>query len=144
MISKSLKETEKIAKVFLHKLLKTQKGPGALVVGLSGELGAGKTAFTKLAAKLLGIKDKISSPTFVIQKKYSLKRKGYKYFFHLDAYRLKNKKELLHLGWDELIGGQEHLIFIEWPENVAGALPPGSKIIYITTDQRGHRNFKLK
>ena len=145
MISKSIEETEKIAKVFLDKILKDKKmRKGAMVVALSGGLGVGKTAFTKAAAKHLRIKNKISSPTFVIQKKYPLKLKNYKYLFHLDAYRLKNKKELLRLRWGEIINDKEHLIFIEWPENVSKALPVDTKFIYITADKKGHRNFKLK
>ena len=115
MLSKNPKETEKIAKLFLEKILKTKpRIEGALLVALSGDLGAGKTAFTQSVAKHLGVKNKISSPTFVILKKYPIKKlKNYKFFFHLDAYRLKNENELLHLGWEEIIGNKEHLVFIE-------------------------------
>ena len=82
MISKNPKETEKIAQVFLDKILNNKKRrSGALVVALSGDLGAGKTAFTKAAGKHLGIKEKISSPTFVIIKSYELRIKNYKNFF---------------------------------------------------------------
>lgn len=145
MLSKNPKETKKIAKVFLKKLLKNKKGKNALVVGLSGNLGAGKTAFTKFAGKHLGIKSKIYSPTFVIMKKYPIKLKGYKFFFHLDAYRLKNKKELMHLGWGDIIKDKEHLIFIEWPENVAKAMPSHARFIHITHGKKeNHRVFKLK
>lgn len=148
MLAKNIKDTNKIAKIFLHKLLKSKKKrPGALVVGLSGELGAGKTAFTKLVAKHLGIKNKVSSPTYVIMKKYvihSSKSKTPKFFFHLDAYRLKTEKELLSLGWAEMIKDQEHLIFIEWPENVWKAMPQGARFVYIKSDKNSYRNFKLQ
>lgn len=156
MLSKSIKETHKIAKIFLDKLLKNRKnGPGALVVGLSGDLGAGKTAFTKSVAKHLGIKNKIHSPTFVIIKKYPvaeqvhygagpIKKIPYKFFFHIDAYRLKTEKELLHLGWEKIIGNKEHLIFIEWPENVSKIIPSNARFIYISDGKKdSHRNFKL-
>jgi tRNA threonylcarbamoyladenosine biosynthesis protein TsaE len=155
MISKSIKETEKIAKIFLDKLLKIpRKHKGALIVGLSGDLGTGKTAFTKFIAKHLGIKNKVFSPTYVILKKYSLplprgsaqRARGfnYKFFFHMDAYRLESEKELLNLGWEEIINNDEHLIFIEWPENISKALPSHSKFIFIKHKNDKHRDFKFR
>ena len=114
------------------------------MVGLSGDLGAGKTAFTKSVTKHLGIKDRVFSPTYVILKKYPIKSKKYKFFFHLDAYRLENEKELLNLGWEEIINNKEHLIFIEWPENISKAMPSHSKFVYISSDENGYRNFELK
>lgn len=145
MISKDVKETSVIAKKFLAKMLKTSSTKDkALVVCLSGNLGTGKTAFTKAIAQHLNIKNKISSPTFVIIKKYPLKNKKHRFFFHLDAYRLKNEKELLRLGWEDIIGNKEHLVFIEWPENVFGVIPPNAKFVYITHTKNGHRNFRFK
>lgn len=155
MLSKSIKETEKIAEKFLDGLFRdANRKKGALVVGLSGELGAGKTAFTKAIAKHLGVKDRVFSPTFVIIKKYALsppkgsaqKTKGpdFKFLFHIDAYRLKNEKEVKNLGWEEIMGNQEHLVFIEWPENISKALPKNSKTVYISTNKDGHRKFKFR
>lgn len=146
MLSKNIKETEEIAKLFLEKILKTKpKNEGALVVALSGDLGAGKTAFTQSVAKHLGIKEEIKSPTFVIYKKYYIKKLGvYKFMFHIDAYRLKNAKELLYLGWEEIINNKEHLVFIEWPENVSKIIPKGAKFVYISHNKNGSRNLKFK
>ena len=146
MLSKNTKETTKIAKIFLNKILKKKKEhQNALVVCLSGDLGAGKTTFIQAVAKHLGIKNKVSSPTFVIMKKYPLKNfNDYKFLFHLDAYRLEHEKELLHLGWKEIIDKKEHLIFIEWPENVSKIIPANAKIVHISHTKNGHRNFKLK
>ncbi|MBI3888268.1 tRNA (adenosine(37)-N6)-threonylcarbamoyltransferase complex ATPase subunit type 1 TsaE [Candidatus Nomurabacteria bacterium] len=144
-ISKNTKETGEIAKIFLEKILKTSaKQKGALVVALSGDLGAGKTAFTQAVGKHLGLKDKIKSPTFVIFKKYKIKSKKYKFLYHFDAYRLKNEKELLHLGWEEIIGNKEHIVFIEWPENVSGVIPSNARYIYISHKEKGHRSLELK
>ncbi len=142
MISRSSKETEKIAKEFLIGL--TPLKNKATVVGLYGELGTGKTTFTKSVAKILGIKSKVNSPTYVIMKSYKLKGKSYKNLFHIDAYRLKNEKELLHLGWNEIIENKEHLVFIEWPENVIKALPKKHHQIHITHTKEGHRKFRIK
>jgi len=146
MISKNIAETEKIAKIFLEKILeKENKKNGATVVCLSGDLGAGKTAFTQAVGKHLGIKNKITSPTFVIMKKYPIgKTSGVKFLFHLDAYRLKNEKELLHLGWEEIIGNKEHLVFIEWPENVRKIIPANARFVYISHKENGQRILELK
>ncbi|MFA5936396.1 MAG: tRNA (adenosine(37)-N6)-threonylcarbamoyltransferase complex ATPase subunit type 1 TsaE [Candidatus Paceibacterota bacterium] len=144
MISKNLKETKAIAKIFFDKILKNQKRKNALVVGLSGDLGAGKTVFVKAVAKLLKIKNKVFSPTYVIIKNYELRITNYKKFFHIDAYRLKNEKELLLLGWEEIVSNKENLVFIEWPENIHKAIPSNARYIYITHTENGHRDFKLK
>lgn len=132
ILSKSLKETDVLAKVFLEKLL-SQKNSATIVV-LSGDLGSGKTTFVQSIARLLGIKDHITSPTFVIMKKFTIYdspnesklRTGQARFAiltHIDAYRLKNGEELKKLGWTEIIADPQNLIFIEWPENVADAVP---------------------
>ena len=142
MISHSSKETQKIARGFLIKLSPMKNG--ATVVGLFGELGTGKTTFTQFVAKELKIKRKVNSPTFVIIKRYALKNGKYKNFFHLDAYRLKNERELLHLGWNEIVSKKEHLIFIEWPENILKALPQKHHQIHISHTKEGHRKFKIK
>jgi tRNA threonylcarbamoyladenosine biosynthesis protein TsaE len=143
--SKNLKETEQIARNFLEKILQVKKShKGALVVGLVGDLGAGKTAFTQAIAKYLGIKSKLSSPTFVIMKKYPLKNKKYDFLFHLDAYRLKNEKELLYLGWEEIINDGENIVFIEWPENVSKVMPKHAKYIHISDQKDGQKSFHFK
>ncbi len=161
IISQNTKQTAKIAKDFICELLlksppslKLRRGEGATVVCLSGELGAGKTSFTGAVAKYLGVKRKVNSPTFVIMKRYSLplprgstqraRVSIFKNLFHLDAYRLKNAKELLHLGWEEIIKNPEHLVFVEWPENVAGAIPKKHHKINIAHTREGHRSFKIK
>lgn len=146
MLAKNVKETAEIAKILLTEIVNNKNEKlGATIVGLSGDLGAGKTAFIQAVAKHLGINDKVISPTFVIMKKYTLRNsKDHKFLFHLDAYRLKNEKELLYLGWEEIIGDKNHLVFIEWPENVSKIMPAHSRFIYISTDKNGHRNLELR
>lgn len=145
-IIKNKKEMAETAKIFLGEMLKKHPKNGkALVVGLSGDLGAGKTTFVQSIAKHLNIKNKITSPTFVIIKKYKIKNlKGYEFLFHLDAYRLKNEKELYYLGWEDIIKNKEHLVFIEWPENVPKAIPPRTRCIHISHAENEHRKIKLK
>jgi len=140
-ISKNTKETKQIAKDFILKLRSQNK---ATIVGLYGDLGAGKTTFVSAVAKSLGVKRKVASPTFIIMKKYPLAYFGFKYLYHIDAYRLKNEKELLHLGWKEIISKQEHLVFIEWPERVLKALPKKHSKIEIVHTEGGYRKFRIK
>ncbi len=141
-VSKNLQETNKIAKLFADKILQN-KISGALVVGLSGDLGTGKTAFTKALAKHLGIREKVDSPTFVIMRKYNLKNQKHKALLHFDAYRLKDEKELLNLGWQGIIGNKDHLIIIEWPENVKKVLPKNTQYIYFTHNEGDSRILEL-
>jgi tRNA threonylcarbamoyladenosine biosynthesis protein TsaE len=145
-VAKNLIETGKIAKLFLDKVLKAKRKheTNALVIGLSGDLGAGKTAFVKEIGKHLGIVEKIHSPTFIIMKRYELKRKKFAYFYHIDAYRLKSEDEILSLGWHEIVNDPENLIFIEWPENISKIIPKGAHVIYISTNEKGIRKFRLK
>ena len=159
-ISNGIKETKQIAKDFL-KVISVNKN-GATMVCLYGDLGTGKTTFSQFIGKELGIKRKINSPTFVIMKKYNLRTspqpspdkgegRNLKYFVHIDAYRLKNEKELEVLGWSELISNKENLIFIEWPEKIIKAIPKKHHKIHISHlpagrhgTKEGHRKFKIK
>lgn len=123
-VSKNLKETENLAVQFVRDILKQKKRTSATVVGLSGELGSGKTAFVKGVARALGVRNTVTSPTFVLEKIYKLPpRKAFSKLVHIDAYRLDHKKELTALNWDEVTQDPEALVLIEWPECVKGALP---------------------
>ena len=126
MLSDSVQKTREIAKEFLSALKKSDK---AVVVGLRGDLGSGKTAFVKMVAEHLGLKGTLSSPTFVIEKIYKLKNKNFNHLIHIDAYRLEDGEELKMLGWDEISADSNNLIFIEWPENVENILPSQTKFI---------------
>lgn len=100
---------------------------GATVVTLSGDLGAGKTAFTKEFGNLLGIPhDQITSPTFVIMKIFEIHNSKFEHLIHIDAYRLENEQELVSLGWKDIIEDPKNLILIEWPEMVKGLIPEGA------------------
>jgi tRNA threonylcarbamoyladenosine biosynthesis protein TsaE len=99
---------------------------GATILALSGDLGAGKTTFTKGIAKALGVESEVTSPTFVIEKIYSLKNQKWERLIHIDMYRLNSAEELPAIGWDEFSKDPSNLIVIEWPEQVEGAIPPGA------------------
>lgn len=106
---------------FAHSLVPR---PQALIVALSGEFGAGKTTFVQGMAEALGVKEKVTSPTFVIEKAYELEHQAFSRLIHIDAYRLKGSHELEVLGWKEIVRDPGNLILIEWPERVAACIPP--------------------
>lgn len=129
-VSHSLEETAQIAQKWLQLISEknaTNK-KGATIIGLSGHLGAGKTAFTKCVAKDIGITEDVTSPTFVIMKMYPVDKAKmvkdllpnfpWKKLIHIDAYRLEQGKELAALKFAELVKDLGNLILIEWPENV--------------------------
>jgi tRNA threonylcarbamoyladenosine biosynthesis protein TsaE len=102
----------------------------ALLIGLSGELGAGKTAFVQHAARELGIEASVASPTFVIEKIYPIEgNPKFDRLVHIDAYRLEKGSELLALGWVESYKDPRNLILLEWPERVRDILPPDCPIV---------------
>jgi len=123
----SIKETEKVAKNFVEEITRAERArrnnQNALIVGLYGDLGSGKTTFVKGIAKVFGLEKTITSPTFVIEKIYKLKNQVLDNLIHIDAYRLKSGDELLSLGWEEISKNPKNIIFIEWPENVNDILP---------------------
>ena len=126
--AKNLAELRVLAEGFLTRLGELPQTGEALVVGLTGDLGAGKTAFTKCVADILGVADTITSPTFILEKIYPISEN--KYFgsritklVHIDAYRLDDGNEMRALDWGSVIKDEHALVLLEWPEQVATALP---------------------
>lgn len=96
----------------------------ATVIGLSGDLGAGKTTLVQALAKELGITEMVTSPTFVIAKWYETNVSSWKTLIHIDAYRIEDEDELIPLGWEDMINTPETLIVVEWPEKIRLSIPP--------------------
>jgi tRNA threonylcarbamoyladenosine biosynthesis protein TsaE len=123
ILSKSLEETEQIARKFLENISQI-KNNKAVTVGFFGDLGSGKTTFTQFVGKLLGVKEVMTSPTFVIEKIYNLDGQfGFEKLIHIDAYRLESGRELLSLNFEETLKDSKNIILIEWPERVEDVLP---------------------
>lgn len=101
----------------------------AVVICLTGELGAGKTAFVKALARSLGIKGEVMSPTFILHQAYDFPARDGRLagtLHHLDTYRLKAPQAaFLDLGFQDLIKEPRAIICIEWGERVAELLPEG-------------------
>ncbi|MEX2010462.1 MAG: tRNA (adenosine(37)-N6)-threonylcarbamoyltransferase complex ATPase subunit type 1 TsaE [Parcubacteria group bacterium] len=138
--SKSTDETQKIAHEFVESLKFRDK---AVVVGLSGDLGSGKTTFSKFVGEALGVKDPIQSPTFLIEKIYELHKTPWQHLIHIDAYRLDYEGELLQLGWKEIISKPQNLILVEWAEKVGGIMPEDSIQIRFTFIDENTREIEI-
>ncbi len=120
-ITESAGETQKIGADFAKKILGLQIKDRAVVVGLEGDLGSGKTTFLQGFAKGLGIKEKILSPTFVIMKRFKMPRG--KNFVHIDTYRINQPEEILEIGFKEIIENPKNIVAVEWPEKIKKYLP---------------------
>jgi len=123
IVTKSSEETKKAGMVLGQNLGREPLSNKAFIIALKGDLGSGKTTFIQGLALGLKIKENILSPTFVIQKDFSLRLKNFKNLYHIDAYRLKNPGELLELGFKDLIRNPENLIIIEWADKIKKILP---------------------
>jgi len=144
IVSHSAKETQKIARLLIQTL-KKQKSQKPHLFALKGNLGAGKTTFIQGAAKALKIKEKVLSPTFIIMRRFPLsKNSGYQNFYHFDCYRLNKPKEILVLGFKEIISDPLNLIFIEWPERIKKIIPPNAVSIEFKIKSKGEREIIIK
>ncbi|MBE6973549.1 MAG: tRNA (adenosine(37)-N6)-threonylcarbamoyltransferase complex ATPase subunit type 1 TsaE [Ruminococcaceae bacterium] len=91
---------------------------GGAVIAYTGDLGAGKTAFTRGLARGLGISGQVTSPTFTIVNEYEGGRLP---LFHFDMYRLGSSDELFDIGWEDYLA-RNGVCAVEWSENVDDAL----------------------
>lgn len=125
--TKNEKETYSLGKEFGESL------KGGEIIGLIGDLGAGKTSFTKGVANALSIKNTVTSPTFVIMKAYE----GRKKLVHIDAYRLTGYSDLRSIGIEDHLNNNT-IIIIEWADRLKDELPFAIRNITfeITDDSR--------
>jgi tRNA threonylcarbamoyladenosine biosynthesis protein TsaE len=122
-LSKSAGQTKKLGESLAKELLKEKEQKGAFVLGLEGDLGGGKTTFLQGFARGLGIKQKILSPTFIIMRKFEIRNSKFKYFYHIDCYRIQKVKEILDLGFKEILSRPENIVAVEWAEKISKILP---------------------
>ena len=151
-ISKTEKETYQIAAKLAKKL------KGGEIIALEGDLGSGKTTFVKGLARAFGIKQHVTSPTFVLMKIYEIgnrparrssKSEGGKYeirnFVHVDCYRLDEPQELFYLGIEEYLNKKETIVIIEWADKIKKYLKKFKKVIWIKIKITNHKRiFRLK
>lgn len=134
ILTNSVFETKKSGEILAKKILRNKTRKRAVVFGLEGELGSGKTTFLQGFAKGLKINEKVLSPTFIIMRKFEIQdlRKSqnfnlqipkFKTFYHIDCYRIKNQKEILNLGFKKIISNPQNIVGIEWAERIKKILP---------------------
>ena len=109
-VTQSERKTQDVAKTFLKSL------NGGEVVGLRGELGAGKTAFVKGVADGLGITRPVRSPSYTLVNVYKTEYPSIDRLVHVDLYRLEDGSDVEVLGFEEWLGDPGVLLFIEWPD----------------------------
>ena len=139
-ISQSAEETQKIAADLVKKLM-AKKTRGALVLGLQGELGAGKTTFIQGLAKAIGIKDRVLSPTFVLMKHFNISTfEHFNSLYHIDCYRIEKPQDTEVLGFRDILKNPENLVVIEWAEKIKNILPADTvwlEFEHLGEDKRG-------
>lgn len=135
-IINDLKQTEILAKKFA-KLLR-----GGEVILLNGDLGAGKTTFTKFVLKYLGVKEVITSPTFTLMREYKTKKFD---IYHFDMYRLNGGEEATNLGFEEYLYSNDNrnIVFVEWSENIKDILKGKFIEINISLIDDNKRQFEI-
>lgn len=113
---KNLKDLDAFAREFAAGL------EGGTVIGLVGDLGAGKTAFTQRVAKALGVRAAVKSPTFILMQVFgagaAAKKRGVERLCHVDAYRLKDTAELEAIGFEEYARDPRTVCLVEWADRV--------------------------
>lgn len=121
---------------FAENFAKTITPPKVIV--LSGDLGAGKTTFSKGFGKGLEINQIITSPTFALLNEYE----GKTNLYHFDMYRLSSKDEAIELGFDEYFKKNDGIILVEWAENVKGLF--NAPYAQITIEKLSENKRKIK
>ena len=129
-ITHSPEETEKIGEALAKSLQ-----PGT-VLAYRGDLGAGKTAFTRGLARGLGCKETVTSPTYTIVNEYLGGRLP---LFHFDMYRLASSDDLWDIGWEDYLE-REGVCAVEWSENVADAM---ENAVTVTIEKLGETTRRI-
>ena len=129
------KGTNKLAKKFAQQL-----SNGDFVV-FNGDLGAGKTVFTRAILREKNVKNNITSPTFTILNEYN---EGENNFYHFDMYRLTDESEIDNIGFFDAINDKNGIVFVEWAEKISSYLPPHYKKITIVKLGKNTRNIILE
>lgn len=145
--SKSPGETRKIGKELARKIISDGQRENAAIVELKGDFGGGKTTFLQGFAKEIGVKEKILSPTFVLIKKFEIGKKNkkcFRFFYHLDCYRISKKEEILDMGFKKVISDPHNIVAIEWPQRIRGFLPKGAIHIFFSFMDKNERKVIIE
>lgn len=126
----SSQETKTLGAVLAEKMLAANRRGGrrgAQVFTLQGDLGAGKTTFTQGFLRALGARSRVTSPTFVLMKRFPLansaKKAGFTDAYHVDAYRFRAAAESDALGLQDILRNPQSIVLVEWPERLGRLIP---------------------
>lgn len=132
-LTKSAEETQKLGESFAKRLIKKRAGRTAVVLALEGDLGGGKTTFVQGLTRGLGLKDSITSPSFVLIRRYPIEFQVSSFMiydlYHIDCYRLNKPWQLQELGFEEIINNPKNIVVIEWAESVEEIMPKDKTVI---------------
>ena len=142
-ITKSPEQTKKLGEIFAKVFQKLMFKNQALVLGLEGDLGGGKTTFVQGFARGLKIKEKILSPTFILIKKFDIKYQtfSFKHFYHIDCYRIEDPKEILNLDFKKIINDPKNVVLIEWADKIQKILP--KKTFFLKFEFLGRKKRRI-
>lgn len=144
VLTQSPSQTKKLGKILAREFLITSIEK-ALVLGLIGDLGGGKTTFLQGFARGLGIKERILSPSFVIMKRFEMiNKKNFVNFYHFDCYRIENAGEILNLGFREIISNPQNITSIEWADRITQILPKDTLILKFEFIDQKTRKITIK
>lgn len=127
-------ELESVAADALTQYKERNNTDTAFVLALHGDLGAGKTTFMQILARQLGVSEQVTSPTFVVMKKYPAEDGGAAQLVHIDAYRIEDVDEMRPLRFSEELTKKDTIIGIEWAENIEPLLPAGTLHLTFTLE----------
>jgi tRNA threonylcarbamoyladenosine biosynthesis protein TsaE len=116
----------------------------ARVFALVGDLGAGKTTFSKTFLAELGVKQHVQSPTFSIINSYDIAYGEFTKAFHIDVYRIEDIKELDVLHMEEIFNNKNNLVVIEWADTIKERIPEDAVWIYFEHDTVETRKVRIE
>ena len=150
------RQTQKLGEKLAKEILELPLQKSAVILGLQGNLGGGKTTFLQGFAKGLGIKEKILSPTYAIMKKFKIPKiplhtkcptahfiynERFCNFYHFDCYRLNGGKDFLELDFKKIVTDSKNIVAIEWPEKIKSVLPKNTIKIRFKVVGENKRNI---
>ena len=143
-LTNSFTQTKKLGEKLAKEILNFPLKKKAVALALIGELGGGKTTFLQGFARGLGVKGKILSPTFVIMKKFQVSSSKFQLFYHIDCYRIQKPKEILTLGFKDIISNPKNIVAIEWADRARKILAKNTIWIKFRFLNRNKREIIIK
>ncbi|MBI2888751.1 MAG: tRNA (adenosine(37)-N6)-threonylcarbamoyltransferase complex ATPase subunit type 1 TsaE [Candidatus Liptonbacteria bacterium] len=123
-ISTSPRETERLGFELARRLKRRRRG--AAIIALEGSLGAGKTTFVRGALRALGVRRRVTSPTFILVKRVAIsspRRREFSFAYHADLYRIRSMHAARALELRDILDNPQNAVFIEWAGNAPRLLP---------------------